>query len=136
MLYKSNKYTKTRTEKNICLFVQSSYKFKNCPLNNNLYLSMRIVKASYWKWSTWMNNNTDRTHLFKIQDFFVHNKPETEAQRSYAHALSALWFNAACVQLLWASTLWFLWTKKPLNREKDDMYCSICIVFNLWWSIW
>ena len=47
------------------------------------------VKKEFWaSVHRLINNNRYNTlcRIFNIQEFFVHNNPETEAQRSYAHA--------------------------------------------------
>ena len=51
-----------------------------------------LTKTTYRSFpcSSIINNNRLNTicRLFKIKRFFVHNNPEADAQRSYAHALT------------------------------------------------
>ena len=60
-----------------------------------------------------------RCRLFKIQGFFVHNYPEAEAQRSYAHALSRCLAIQRGMRLTTLSLcLRVIVNEKPLNLEK------------------
>ena len=111
--------------------IVNHFPIKTCLFKSNLLLSLYHKKfAKSLMQISQINNNTDRTLdvvFSKFKGFSVHNNPEAEVQRSYAHALSLSCYSTRHAHNSFGIRV--IVTKNPLNLEKTTS--SVLSVFLL-----